>query len=394
MTPRHTGSEQATCRMVVAGVLRERSTGERRVAIVPETTARLRAAGVDVVVESGAGAAASFPDRAYRQAGATVATLEQLIETADVVACVAPPDHPLRPGQALVGLLDPLRRPDLVRHWMERGVTAVSLDLLPRTLSRAQSMDALTSQAAIAGYKAVLLAASTFERYFPMLTTAVGTTPPARVLVLGAGVSGLAAIGAARRLGAVVTAYDVRPQARSEVASLGAKFLELSTVPDGAGTGGYARTLTQEEQRSLQRELADHIARADVVITTAQVPGRRPPLLVTGAAVAGMAAGSVVVDLAASDLGGNVEGSEPGRVHATAGGVTLIGAANLPARMATAASTAYSRNVAALLQHLVRDGAVRIDPADEIQAGVVVTHRGTLVNPVVAADLAHDLSEV
>jgi H+-translocating NAD(P) transhydrogenase subunit alpha len=380
--------------MIVVGVLRERSSGERRVAIVPDTVARLRAAGVGVVVEAGAGTAARFPDTEYRRAGAAVATPEQVIEDAQLVTCLHPPDLTFRRGQILLGLLDPLRHPHLVRHWREHDVTAVSLDLLPRTLSRAQSMDALTSQAAIAGYKAVLVAADAFERHFPMLTTAVGTTPPAKVLVLGAGVAGLAAVGAARRLGAVVSAYDVRPQARSEVASLGAKFLELSAVGDGAGSGGYARTLTPDEQRALRHQLADHVTRADVVITTAQVPGRRPPLLVTEEAVAGMAPGSVVVDLAASDLGGNVAGSRPDESIITPGGVTLIGAANLPARMATAASAAYSRNVAALLQQLVRDGAVRIDTADEIQAGVVVTHRGAVVHPVVAAELERDLSEV
>jgi H+-translocating NAD(P) transhydrogenase subunit alpha len=380
--------------MITVGVVQERSTGERRVATVPDTVARQRSAGFDILVESGAGSAAWFPDRAYEQAGATVVTIDQLCDRADVVACVSPPDLPLRTGQVLVGLLDPLRRPDLVRTWVERGVTAVSLDLLPRTLSRAQPMDALTSQAAIAGYRAVLLAAGTFERYFPMLTTAVGTARPAKVLVLGAGVAGLAAIGAARRLGAVVSAYDVRPHASAEVASLGAKFLELTAVTDGAGTGGYARSLTADEQEALRHELAGHVARADVVITTAQVPGRRPPLLVSSGALAGMGPGSVVVDLAASDLGGNVEGSEPDRTVVTGGGVTVIGAPNLPARMASAASTAYSRNLDNLLRHLVRDGAVRIDPADEIQAGVVVTHQGAVPNETVAAHVNQAPSEV
>jgi H+-translocating NAD(P) transhydrogenase subunit alpha len=379
--------------MITVGVVRERAASERRVATVPDTVARLRSAGFDVMVESGAGGAAWFPDQAYEQAGAAVVSADQLLHRTDVIACVAPPDLPLRGGQVLVGLLDPLRRPDLVRTWVERGVTAVSLDLLPRTLSRAQAMDALTSQAAIAGYKAVLLAAGAFERYFPMLTTAVGTTPPAKVLVLGAGVAGLAAIGAARRLGAVVTAYDVRPQARTEVASLGARFLDLTAITDGAGAGGYARSLTPDEQRALRRDLAGHIARADVVITTAQVPGRRPPVLVSAEALAGMGPGSVVVDLAAGDLGGNVEGSEPDRTVVT-DGVTVIGATNLPARMASAASTAYSRNIDSVLRHLAHDGTLHIDLADEIQAGVVVTHRGAVVNAAVAAQPEHALSEV
>jgi NAD(P) transhydrogenase subunit alpha len=259
--------------------------------------------------------------------------------------------------------------------------------MLPRTLSRAQAMDALSSQANIAGYKAVLLAANAYGRYFPMLTTAAGTTTPAAVLVLGAGVAGLAAIGTARRLGAVVTAYDIRPQARGEAESVGARFLDLDTVEVGAGDAGYARALTGDEQRALQEELARHIPRFDVVISTAQVPGKRPPVLVIADAVAEMAAGSVVVDLAASELGGNVEGSVPGATTVTPNGVTVIGAGNLPAAMATAASAAYARNLTALLTHLFRDGTPQLDPADDIQAGVLITHQGEVVNPAVARAL-------
>jgi NAD(P) transhydrogenase subunit alpha len=358
--------------MATVGVVRERAPGEQRVAIVPDVVGRLRPAGLEVLVEAGAGAAAWFPDDAYRSAGARVVAGEELFQRADIVACLSPPEHLLLPGRALVGLLDPMRRPELVREWMEQEITAISLDLLPRTLPRAQAMDALSSQAAIAGYRAVLVAANAYGRYFPMLTTAAGTTTPASVLVLGAGVAGLAAIGTARRLGARVTGYDIRPQARAEVESLGAAFLDLTAVGRGSGAGGYARALSTSEQETLRGQLNNHIGRFDVVITTAQVPGRRPPVLVTETGLAAMRPGSVIVDLA----DGNVEGATPD--------VTVIRAPNLPAGMPSAASTAYARNLAALLAYLVRDGELRIDLTDEIQAGVVVTHDGKVVNPAVA----------
>lgn len=373
--------------MATVGVVREEAAGERRVSLVPEVIGRLTSLGVEVLVASGAGAEAGFPDAAYEKAGARVVPPAELVERADILTCVGPPESP-PDGKMLVGLLSPLQRLDRVRDWLARGVTAVSLDLLPRTLSRAQVMDALSSQANIAGYKAVLLAANAYGRYFPMLTTAAGTTTPAAVLVLGTGVAGLAAIGTARRLGAVVTAYDVRPQARAEAASVGARVLEIAAVESAVGEGGYARALTDEEQQALAEELANHIPRFDVVITTAQVPGRRPPVLVTAAAVTEMAPGSVVVDLAASPLGGNVEGSQPDSTVVTPNGVTLIGAGNLPSAMAPAASTAYARNLTALLAHLLPEGEPRIDPEDEIQAGVVVTHAGRPVNQAVAQALA------
>lgn len=373
--------------MTAVAVIQERAPGEHRVALVPDAVRRLHQLGLSVLVEPGAGAAAWFRDEDYQQAGAKVVP-DPVRAGAGIVACVASPDVPLEPGQALIGLLDPLRRPDLVRRWAANDITAISLDLLPRTLSRAQSMDALSSQATAAGYQAVLVAAGAYGRYFPMLTTAAGTTAPARVLVLGAGVAGLSAIATARRLGAVVTAFDVRPQARDEVRSLGARFLELTAVGPAEGEGGYARALTPAEQRRLVDELAGHLASFDVVITTAQVPGRPPPLLVSADGLARMAPGSVVVDLAAGDLGSNVEGAEAGHQTVTEGGVTVIGAGNLPARMATGASTAYARNLTALLAHLVREGELHLDLTDEIQAGVVVTHRGQVVHPAVSASLA------
>jgi len=249
-------------------------------------------------------------------------------------------------------------------------------------------MDALTSQANIGGYKAVLVAAAAFGRYFPLLITAAGTAPPAKVLILGTGVAGLQAIGTARRLGAVVSAYDVRPQTRTEVESLGASFIELTSVGPAAGEGGYARALTEEEQQAQQAELIGHIARHDIVVTTAQVPGRKPPLLLTADAVKAMGAGSVVVDMAAGPLGGNVAGSAPEETVVTENGVTVIGAGNLPATVPTAASAAYSRNVSALLAHMVSDGSLAIDPSDEIQAGVVIAHGGTVIHPATAALLA------
>jgi NAD(P) transhydrogenase subunit alpha len=370
---------------ITVGIIRERAPGERRVALVPDSVARLRSAGVDVLVESGAGLGASCADSAYEMAGAAVVSAEDLLARAEILLCVGPPDIALRPGHVVVGLLEPLTRPDLVRRWARQGVTAVSLDMLPRTLSRAQGMDALTSQANIAGYKAVLVAADTYGRYLPMLTTAAGTFKPATVLVLGAGVAGLQAIGTARRLGAIVTAHDVRPEARADIESLGARFLELAAVASGPGSGGYARELTDAERRAQQEALDTEVARFDIVITTAQVPGRRPPVLVTSTALGRMRPGSVVVDLAAGPLGGNV--AAPDGITVLDNGVTVIGAGDLPSRMAPAASTAYARNVVALLTLFVHDGGFAIDPGDEIQSAVVITHEGTIPNPAVAAAL-------
>ena len=375
--------------------MKEGAPGERRVALVPETVPRLTAAGLEVLVEQGAGDAAWFPDDAYQAAGATIATTAELYQAADVILTVTRPDEAaqarLRSGQTVIGMLAPLVSPQLARELAGKGVTAVSLDLLPRTLSRAQAMDALSSQANVAGYKAALVAAEAYGRFFPLLITAAGTARPAKLLVLGTGVAGLQAIGTARRLGAQVSGYDVRPASKGEVESLGATFLELTSVVSAAGEGGYARELTAEERDAQQAELAAHIGRQDVIITTAQVPGRRPPLLVTEDAVAGMAAGSVIVDMGASDLGGNVAGSAPGQTVVTANGVTVIGATNLPSTVPTAASNAYSRNISALLLHLTADGSLQIDTTDEIQAGVVITRDGEVVQPAVAKLLDQDL---
>ncbi len=366
------------------GVPREADPAERRVALVPDWAAKLIAAGLQVLVESGAGAGSWFGDEAYAVAGATVVSADELYAAADVLLEVGRPGEDsldrLRAGQTVIGMLQPLIDPGYAADIAGRGVTAVSLDNLPRTLSRAQSMDALSSQASVAGYKAVLVAANAFGRYFPLLMTAAGTAKPAEVLVLGAGVAGLQAIGTARRLGAVVRGYDVRPETKDQIASLGARFVELKSVAAGSGEGGYARALTAEEQQALQEELNGHIAQHDVVITTAQVPGRRPPLLVTGAAVAAMRAGSVIIDMAASALGGNVELSRPSETVVTENGVTVIGAENLPSTMPTGASAAYAHNICSLLLHMVQDGRLVIDLEDEIQAGVVVAHDGKIVH--------------
>ena len=378
---------------LTVGVVRQDDVGERRVALVPESVARLAALGLDTVVQEGAGAAAWFPDAEYAAAGATVVPGPAVYERADIVVCVRPPDPaPLREGQLLVGLLQPLLDPALARALADAKVTAVSLDGLPRTLSRAQSMDALTSQANVAGYKAAVLAADLYGGYFPMLMTAAGTVRPASVLVLGAGVAGLQAIGTARRLGAVVNGYDVREAARADIASTGANVLDLAAGADAAATGegGYARELTAAEAARQQDAMTAAVARFDVVITTAQVPGRTPPVLVSAAALAAMRPGSVVVDLAASDLGGNVVGSVPERTVVTDGGVTVVGAGNLAAAVPRAASAAYARNVVALLAHLVADGRIVLDQADEITAGVLVTHDGEVVHPAVRALLNGD----
>jgi NAD(P) transhydrogenase subunit alpha len=358
------------------GVCKETAAGERRVALTPDTLGRLTAEGVAVLIETGAGAGAWLTDEQYAAAGATIVDRPTLLEDSDVLLGVGPLDlEVVRPGQAVVGMLAPLLHPAAMAQAAARNVTAISLDGLPRTLTRAQNMDALSSQASVAGYKAVLVAAEHFDRYFPLLITAAGTSKPAQVLVLGAGVAGLQAIATARRLGAVVRGYDVRAQSRDEVRSLGAQFLELSSVASLASEGGYARALTPEEQTAQVSELTDHIVRHDIVITTAQVPGRRPPLMVTRDAVARMASGSVIVDLAASDLGGNVEISVPDQAV-----VTVIGAGNLPSQLATSASNAYARNISALLLHLIGDGKLAIDLTDEITAGVVVTHNGMVVH--------------
>ena len=364
---------------VKIGVLSETVPGERRVALVPDVVAKL--SGFEVVVEPGAGSEAGFIDDAYREAGAAVeADRGALLGTADVVLSVQPlpiadVGH-LRPGSVTIGFLQPATQAAVVEALAGRGVTAFSLELLPR-ISRAQSMDALSSQASLAGYKGVLMAANRLGKFFPMLMTAAGTIPPARVLVLGAGVAGLQAIATARRLGAVVEAYDVRPAVKEEVKSLGATFLELELEAQ-EGQGGYAREQSEEFLVRQRELLTARVGAADVVITTAAIPGRRAPLLVTAPMVHGMRRGSVIVDLA-SDTGGNCELTEPGQVRDVEG-VWVDGTTNVPATVAQHASQLYARNVANLLQHLAPGGELKLDFDDEITKGCCVTHGGEVVS--------------
>jgi H+-translocating NAD(P) transhydrogenase subunit alpha len=369
------------------GVAKETAPGERRVALVPEGLGKLTAAGLEILVERGAGSGSAFPDSAYQEAGATVVSTDALYADADVILRVAKPSPEeaarLRRGQAIVGFLQPLIDPGLAQTLADLGVTAISLDAIPRTLSRAQTMDALSSQANVGGYKAVLIAANAYPRYFPLLTTAAGTAKPANVLILGIGVAGLQAIGTAKRLGAVVHAYDVRPETREQAESLGAKFVKLKTTIDATGAGGYARELTAEERAAQQAELNEVIGGMDVVITTAQVPGRKPPVLVTAEAVGKMKPGSVLVDMAASALGGNVELSKVGETIETSGSVTIIAPDNLPASMPAGASAFYARNISSLLLGMVKDGALHLDFEDEVTKATVITHDGAILSDAV-----------
>ncbi len=360
------------------GVLRETAPGERRVALVPEVAGRLAGGGFSVVVERGAGVAAGFPDADYEAAGAQVSGADE-VYAADAVARVAKPSAAevaqLRDGSVLVGFLQPLTDPETTRALAERGVVAFALESIPR-ITRAQSMDALSSQSTVAGYKAALIAADRLPRFFPMLMTAAGTVPPAKVLVLGAGVAGLQAIATAHRLGAVVSGFDVRPVVREQVESLGARFLDLGVV-SAEGEGGYARELTPEEQAAQQAALEERIPEFDVVITTALVPGRPAPTLIPAAAVRGMRTGSVIVDLAA-EAGGNCELTRPGE-EVDADGVRIVGLLNLPSAMPAHASQLLSRNVLALLQHLAPDGELALDWDDPITAGACITREAVAV---------------
>jgi H+-translocating NAD(P) transhydrogenase subunit alpha len=352
------------------GVPKEAASGEHRVAMVPEVVQRLGRSSVDVVVEPGAGAGARIPDDHYTEAGATIGDPWQ----ADVVVKVQPPTEEeigrLRSGAVFVGFLQPLTNPEIAEALERQGVTAFAMESIPR-ISRAQSMDALSSQANVGGYKAVLIAADHFGRYFPMLMTAAGTVPPAKVLVLGAGVAGLQAIATAKRLGAAVQGFDVRSVVAEQIESLGAKFVKLDVDFDAETEGGYARQLTDEEQEQQRAALADVIAKVDIVITTAQVPGRRAPLLVTADAVARMAPGSVIVDMA-GDSGGNCELTEAGET-VVEHDVTIISPLNLPSQMPESASMMYARNIQALVELMVDDeGNLALDWSDEVIAKACV----------------------
>lgn len=359
------------------GVPAEIHAGERRVALVPESAGRLVKVGCQVAVQRGAGEAAGFPDAAYEAAGAAIVPVGDAL-SADLVLKVQRPTPEeaaqLREGAALVSFLAPASAGDLLGALARRRVTAFAMELVPRT-TKAQSMDALSSQATIAGYKAVLLGADTMSRILPMLTTAAGTLAPAKVFVVGAGVAGLQAIATARRLGAIVSAFDVRAVVKEQVQSLGAAFVELAAV-EGEGQGGYAKELAEEQQRRVVAAVGEHAKGQDLVITTAQIPGKPAPRLLTAEAVRAMKPGSVIVDLAA-ESGGNCELTRAGEVVRERG-VTVLGPVNLPAGAPQHASQMYSRNVLTFVQHLLKDGALQVDLADPITGPMCVAHAGEL----------------
>lgn len=371
---------------MIVGVPKETSPGENRVSLIPDAVSKLNAASV--LVETGAGDSAGFPDRGYLERGASIAPdPSSLYGGADIVIKVTPPTKSeaamLRQGSAIISFLYPLANLDAVRALSARGATAFAMELIPR-ISRAQPMDALSSQTNLAGYKAALLAAEALPRIFPMMMTAAGTLSPARVFVVGAGVAGLQAIATARRLGALVEAYDVRPVVKEQIESLGARFAQMPVeAKDAQDAGGYAKAQTEEFYAKQQKFLAERAQASDVVITTALVPGQRAPKLISEDAVRGMRAGSVVVDIAA-EQGGNCVLTEAGKT-VTRYGVTIIGPLNLPSTMAPQASQLYSRNISSFLLNMMKDGALSVDPKDDIVRGSLVIDKGTVVHPATRA---------
>jgi len=381
---------------LIVAVPKEISAGERRVALVPDAVKQLKSKGVDVVVERGAGLSAGFDDEAYERAGATIeADPKALFARADFLLKVqAPAELPdgsneldaLRPGSMLVGFLQPLDAPELAGRLAAAKVTAFAVELMPR-ISRAQAMDALSSMSSLAGYRAVLLAADALPRIFPMLVTAAGTIAAARVLIVGAGVAGLQAIATARRLGAIVEAYDTRPAVKEQVESLGARFVELDLeTGDAEGAGGYAKAQSEEFYQRQREQLAKRVAAADVVITTALVPGQRAPLLIEESAVRAMRRGSVIVDLAA-EKGGNRACTEADR-EVVVQGVRILGPTNLPSDLASNASQMYAKNLVTFLLHLLKDGKIELDLEDEITRGALLTHQGEIANEAVRSRVA------
>ncbi len=368
-------------------VAKEIEVCERRVALNPDTVTRLVKQGLEVCVEKGAGEGSFFSDSAYEAAGATVINdPAKLWSEADIVLKVSPPKERengrseielLRHGSVLISFLNPLGNPAVVQELANRHITALSMEMIPRT-TRAQSMDALSSQASLAGYKAVLIAAAALPKYFPMLTTAAGTIAPAKVFIMGAGVAGLQAIATARRLGAVVEAFDIRPAVKEEVQSLGAKFVEVKLEEETTAAGGYAKEISEASKQRTQEVVAEHVKNADVVITTAQVPGRKAPRLVTEEMVAQMKPGSVIVDLAA-EQGGNCACTQAGK-DILWNGVTIIGPINLPSSMPVHASQLYSKNLTSLLQLLIKDKTLQVDFADDIIDAACITHGGEIRN--------------
>lgn len=363
------------------GVLKERDGGEMRVAIVPDLVERYRALGLDVVVEAGAGDLAFFQDSSFEEKGARISSREEVLQ-ADILAMVAPPSADvlanLSPTTTLIGFLNPLDRPDLVSAVAERGATAISMELIPR-ISRAQKMDALSAMSSIGGYRAALLGATLLPSFFPLMTTAAGTVRPASVLILGAGVAGLQAIATARRLGARVSAYDIREAVREEVKSLGASFVELDLETQRSDdSGGYAKALAEEKARRQTELLVPFIGASDVIISTALIPGRPAPVLITREAVAAMKPGSVIIDMAASN-GGNCELTQAGAT-VVEGGVSIVGPLNLPAEMPVNASQMFARTVYNMVAEFTRDGTFALNFDDDIVIGSCVTRDGAIVN--------------
>ena len=380
-------------------VPRETAPGETRVALTPQAITALIADGVQVVVQAGAGDGAFISDDSFREAGATIAPdSAALYGDADVVVRVGRPSDEetgmLRKGAILIGTLGTLSNPELARRLAETGVTAISMDSIPR-ITRAQSMDTLSSQATVGGYKAVLIAAERLPKFMPLLTTAAGTVRPARGIVMGAGVAGLMAIGTARRLGAVVEATDVRPVVKEQVESLGGIFIEVEMTEEEKANaetaGGYAREMSDDYKARQAALIAERVKEADFVITTALIPGRPAPKLVTDAMVASMKPGSVIVDMAA-EAGGNVEGTEAGK-EVVKHGVTIIGLTNLPATMPGSATAMYAKNMQTLLKHLIKEGAINLDFTDEITRGATITHDGKVINEATAKALGIEVAE-
>ncbi len=367
-------------------VVKETGVGERRVALVPNVINSLVSKGLEVRVESGAGNSAFFSNAAYEEVGAQILSDPEILWAADVVLKVSAPTPDelklMRSGSIFVGMLDPLVNLELVQDLAGRQVTVMAMELIPR-ISRAQSMDVLSSQASLAGYQATLIAASALPKYFPMLTTAAGTIPPAKVFVIGAGVAGLQAIATARRLGAQVSGFDIRPEVKEQVQSLGAKFVELQLEEETQTAGGYAKELSDRSQQMTQELIAQQVRQSDAVITTARVPGKKAPLLVTAEMVEQMKPGSVIVDMAA-DQGGNCACSEAGQevVHH---GVTILGPQNLPATMPIHASELYAKNISTFLMQLIKEGQLQLDFEDEIINSACLTHAGEVRNARVKA---------
>lgn len=376
-------------------VAKEIEVGERRVALVPDIVARLVKQGLEVLVEAGAGERSFFSDAAYEAAGAKIISDPIVLwHEADILLKVGLPQERedsrseidmLREGAVLIGFLNPLGEPSVAQRLAERKITAFSIEMIPRS-TRAQSMDALSSQASLAGYKAVLIAAAALPKYFPMLTTAAGTIAPAKVFIMGAGVAGLQAIATARRLGAVVEAFDIRPAVKEEVQSLGAKFIEVQLNEETVAAGGYAKEISEASKQRTQEVVAEHIKQADVVITTAQVPGKKAPLLVTEEMVAQMKPGSVIVDIAA-EQGGNCACTEPGK-DVLWNGVTIIGPINLPSSMPVHASQLYAKNLSTLVQLMIKDKTLQLNFEDDIIAAACITHAGEIRNQRVKEVLA------